>query len=396
MSAFYHSCRYFFIPLLFTALALMMSEIYQAQLQVWQGRIEQLPFWLLPAGIVIALQFNRSRLAYLALLMLAYYLCSSGVFFGKLAVSQHSDLLLLGGAFTITWFAFIKDRGLLSPHSLVRGLGIILSFLVAFVWIWANTQFKTELDSYLIEPLNVDIRIQSPLYLCVALVFIRGVWQANLVNTSIFITLVLWAIHFISPALLPQSISMTALATIYILTVLTDSYFLAYRDELTGLASRRALYNLVLSLGRKYSVAMLDIDHFKKFNDTYGHDVGDQVLKLVSSKIGGVRGGGKAFRYGGEEFTIIFPRKDASSTLDYLEEVREAIEEYDIVLRDEKRKSQSKATRGKAQQKTKMVSVTISIGVAEHQSGENFEQTMKRADVALYKAKKKGRNQVCT
>ncbi|WP_447172699.1 GGDEF domain-containing protein [Shewanella sp. 0m-8] len=373
-----------------------MSEIYQAQLQVWQGRIEQLPFWLLPAGVVIALQFNRSRLAYLALLMLAYYLCSSGVFFGKLAVSQHSDLLLLGGAFTITWFAFIKDRGLFSPHSLVRGLGIILSFLVAFVWIWANTQFNTELDSYLIEPLNVDIRIQSPLYLCVALVFIRGVWQANLVNTSIFITLVLWAIHFISPALLPQSISMTALATIYILTVLTDSYFLAYRDELTGLASRRALYNLVLSLGRKYSVAMLDIDHFKKFNDTYGHDVGDQVLKLVSSKIGGVRGGGKAFRYGGEEFTIVFPRKDASSTLDYLEEVREAIEEYDIVLRDEKRKSQSKATRGKALQKTKTVSVTISIGVAEHESGENFDQTMKRADVALYKAKKKGRNQVCT
>ena len=284
----------------------------------------------------------------------------------------------------------------MSPHGLVRGIGIILSFVAAYAWIWVNTQFKTELDKHLSDLLSLDTRIQAPVYLCAVLVFIRGAWQANLVNTSIFITLVLWVLHFSLPTLQPLSISMTLLATIYILTVLTDSYFLAYRDELTGLASRRALYNLVLSLGRQYSVAMLDIDHFKKFNDTYGHDVGDQVLRLVASKIDGVRGGGKAFRYGGEEFTIIFARKDVSATLDYLEEVREAIEEYDIALRDDKRKSQSKATRGKVQHKAKTVSVTISIGVAEHQSGETFEQTMKRSDQALYKAKKKGRNQICT
>ncbi|WP_308303184.1 GGDEF domain-containing protein [Shewanella sp. GutCb] len=370
-------------------------QLSQPSLQTWQGVIEQLPNWLLPAVAIIALQFNRSRLAYLAILLLAYYFCITTDQVAITDLNLYSDPLLLAGALTITWFAFIKDRGLLSSHSVVRILGVILSLAVALGWIWVNTKFKITLDSYLPSMVTIEIRILTPLYICLLLAFMRGIWPSNLVNTSIFITLVLWAIHFIYPSLIPISISMTALAILYILTVLTDSYFLAYRDELTGLASRRALYNAVLSLGRKYSVAMLDIDHFKKFNDTYGHDVGDQVLKLVSSKIDQVNGNGKAFRYGGEEFTIIFPRKDVSSVILYLEEVREAIEDYDIVLRNDKRKQQTKAKRSTTQSDRKTVNVTISIGVAEHKNGETFEQTLKRSDVALYKAKKKGRNQVC-
>ncbi|GIU41533.1 GGDEF domain-containing protein [Shewanella sairae] len=359
--------------------------------------IEQLPYWLLSAAVIIALQFNRSRLGYLALLMLGYYAYTKNIGFTAAEQNTYWEQILLGGSFTITWFAFVKDRGLLSPHSIVRLLGISLCFIAGFLWVWANTQYQQQLDSYLPESSGMTYRTLLPLYFCVSLVWILALWRANLVNTSIFITLCLWAVHFISPELMTLPLSMTVLAVVYILTVLTDSYFLAYRDELTGLASRRALFNLVLSLGRKYSVAMLDIDHFKKFNDTYGHDVGDQVLKLVASKIGAVKGGGKAFRYGGEEFTIIFSRKDASSVLCYLEAVREAVEDYDIVLRNEKRKSQSKATRGKDQGRNlhQTVSVTISIGVAEHENGETFEQTMKRSDLALYKAKKKGRNQVC-
>jgi len=75
-------------------------------------------------------------------------------------------------------------------------------------------------------------------------------------------------------------------------------------------------------MGRRYVIAMLDVDHFKSFNDTYGHDVGDQVLKMVAAKINGVKGGGKPFRYGGEEFTVIFPRRRLAEAIPHLEEVR--------------------------------------------------------------------------
>src|SRR5690606_25573480 len=117
-------------------------------------------------------------------------------------------------------------------------------------------------------------------------------------------------------------------ALILCVAILLDSYHMAYRDELTGIPARRALNQLLLSLGSRYTIAMLDVDHFKKFNDTHGHDVGDQVLKMVAHKIADVKGGGKGFRYGGEEFTIVFPGKTIQQAEEHLEAVREAIGDY--------------------------------------------------------------------
>nr|WP_299797722.1 GGDEF domain-containing protein [uncultured Shewanella sp.] len=396
MSAFYHRCRYFFLPLLATAFSLGLLQSTQTSWQVWQGNINELPFWLLMTAIALALQFNRSRLAYLATLLLLFYTNSQHPFLPA-SLQLNTQGIFLTGTLIITCFSLFKDRGLLSPHSLIRLFAICLCFAMAYGWLWGVEHFQAQINAKL--PLTVSPQMQAlmPAYLSGVLILTRTIWQTNLVNTSILITFAIWIFHHIFPGHLPLSVLLSALAVIYLFTILIDSYFLAYRDELTGLASRRALYNLVLSLGRRYSVAMLDIDHFKKFNDTYGHDVGDQVLKLVAAKLARVSGGGKVFRYGGEEFTIVFSRKDTDSVIEHLEEVRESIEEYRIVLRDDKRKRSSKAKRntaGKASKKT--VSVTISIGVAERLGGDTFEQTMKRADEALYRAKKKGRNQVCT
>jgi len=172
---------------------------------------------------------------------------------------------------------------------------------------------------------------------------------------------------------------------------------MAFRDDLTNLPSRRALNEHLMGLARPYAIAMLDVDHFKRFNDTHGHDVGDQVLKMVGSRIGGVAGGGKPYRYGGEEFTIIFPKKNVADVRPYLEELRKAIAEYRLCLRGSDRpKDQEEGKNHRGKSADQHVSVTISIGVAE--SSERLRspaEVIKAADGALYKAKNRGRDQVC-
>ena len=399
MSSFLHGCRYFILPLVITVMALTILQVTEANWQIWDEIIGQLPYWLLSIAAAMALQFNRSRLAFLALLLLVFYVGkqSSAQLFTTL--DNYTDELFIGGAIVISWFAFIKDRGIISSHGMVRTLGIIVGLGLGFIWLAVLDRFQAEIIAK--SPVNVTYRTLTllPIICCFILVFFRAIWRANLVNTSILTTLGIWLFYYFQPDALPLAVLLSSLAMIYLFTILIDSYFLAYRDELTGLASRRALYNLVLSLGRKYSVAMLDIDHFKKFNDTYGHDVGDQVLRLVAAKMARVSGGGKVFRYGGEEFTIVFPRKDTQAILDDLEDVRESIADYPIVLREDKRQkntNQARAKRSKSRNVGKnTVSVTISIGVAERLGGESFDQALKRADQALYRAKKKGRNQIC-
>jgi len=174
-----------------------------------------------------------------------------------------------------------------------------------------------------------------------------------------------------------------------------EAYQMAFRDELTGLPGRRALNERMQRLGRNYVLAMTDVDHFKKFNDTHGHDVGDQVLRLVASKLSKVTGGGRAYRYGGEEFALVFPAATMEECMPHLEAIREAIANYAIQLRnldhrpnDDKQGRQRRAGAGASS-----VSVTISIGVAERLVDHRTpEEVLKSADEALYSAKGAGRN----
>mgnify|MGYP005839228343 CR=1 FL=1 len=182
-------------------------------------------------------------------------------------------------------------------------------------------------------------------------------------------------------------------ALVILLALAFQMLHLAYIDELTQLPQRRALLAHLNRLGRNSAVCMLDVDHFKKFNDTYGHDVGDQVLRLLGSILGKVSGL-TAYRYGGEEFTLVFSHNKAAVLKDKLEEVRLAVAEYPLVIRSNdrpKNNTDSKKNRGTgAAEKT--VSVTISLGCCIKQKGEAPMQLLKRADEALYAAKKAGRN----
>lgn len=196
-----------------------------------------------------------------------------------------------------------------------------------------------------------------------------------------------------------------------IASIIENSYVLAYHDELTGLRSRRAFNDSLLRLEAPYSIAAVDIDHFKSVNDTYGHDTGDQVLRLVASRLAQVGGGGHAFRVGGEEFTILFPGKTIKEVQDRLEQLRATIEASPFRLRsgeerrrNEPRRSDRRASprgspassrRAQAKAHDGNLYVTISIGVAQCSSTvKEVEKVIQFADKALYRAKQSGRNRV--
>ncbi|WP_028238152.1 GGDEF domain-containing protein [Stutzerimonas azotifigens] len=182
---------------------------------------------------------------------------------------------------------------------------------------------------------------------------------------------------------------------ILVVAIAQEAYLMAFRDELTGLPGRRALNERLQRLGRQYVIAMADVDHFKAFNDTHGHDVGDQVLKLVASRLRKVGGGGRAYRYGGEEFTLLFPGRDLEACLPHLEAIRQAVADYPLQLRDRgsRPSDNQQGRRRRGAGAAGQASVTISIGVAEVGEGQRTpEAVIKAADLALYAAKGAGRN----
>jgi diguanylate cyclase len=160
-------------------------------------------------------------------------------------------------------------------------------------------------------------------------------------------------------------------------------------DALTGLANRRSLEDFFRSAqiaamekGDPLSILMIDIDHFKKFNDTFGHQVGDQVLRLVAKVLqDNVREGDLAARYGGEELIAVLPGADLGVCASVAERIRRRIAEARLTRR----------TTGQ-----EISSVTVSIGVAQFRLAESAEAMIERCDRGLYQAKRLGRNRTVT
>jgi len=184
-------------------------------------------------------------------------------------------------------------------------------------------------------------------------------------------------------------------ALVLVVALVEASYFMAFRDGLTGLPGRRAFDEALARLGTRYAIAMVDVDHFKRVNDTHGHDVGDQVLRLVATNLETIQGGGRAYRYGGEEFAIVFPGKTADDALPLLEAIRVLVEEDAFAIRAADRPKAPPKPLKRSRKKKKDLKVTVSAGVADcARRGVKPTDVVQAADAALYKAKQRGRNRV--
>jgi two-component system cell cycle response regulator len=161
---------------------------------------------------------------------------------------------------------------------------------------------------------------------------------------------------------------------------------MAITDALTGLYNRRymethvgTLVDQAISRGRPLSVLMLDIDYFKSINDTHGHDAGDDVLQDFATRIRkSIRGIDLACRYGGEEFVVVMPETDMAVATMVAERLRRRIASEPFPI----------------QKGARMIEVTISIGIAALGPNDDAAAVIKRADQALYRAKRDGRNRV--
>ena len=460
----------FWNPKTLKSLVLPGAVFLVAACVVFQGAFGSIPsaavhfyfYSVFAAGIVLAWRFHSSRILFalctLFLAQRALEFFSSGRTVsagpGRIALEAVAFLLPLN----FIAFSVFRERGLVFPAIVPRmALLFFESVFVAIICRPGETVGPAFLHSRFLGRLP-----WTPLPSLALLAFVAalGVLLARLLlyrkptESGLLWALLATFLSFQVGAVGPAATAYVATAgLILISSIIENSYFLAYHDELTTLPARRAFNDALLRLQEPYAVAVVDIDHFKNFNDTHGHETGDQVLRMVAGKLAGVTGGGRAYRVGGEEFSILFPGKSAKEAMPHLELLRSVIEVATFRVREgQERRGTARAQKSRSlelrnqdtrRQDTRNqdvrnqeaqaqdfrspdrrsserrarprrppaprkrassviaepgnheISVTVSIGAAEPTARfRSVEQVIQAADRALYRAKQSGRNRV--
>ena len=402
----------FYLPAIFFGFAFLTSPYHRYLPESFGSILELGPYWALTLIGFLAAIFNRGKIFLTTAVVLCGYTlldASGSEDLSEIQRSTFAFIVTLLIPINLGIISLYRERGVLTTSGGIRLSILVTQAAAVFYLLQNNINIPSWYEGLVLVPPNLWPTFlpqeQWPFYVSVIAFTVSlstSLIAPTPIKNSVFgatlgYCLLIWlqVAHHIDAAFVIAIVLLLANG------LLRDYYNMAYRDELTGLPQRRALNEQMLALGRHYTLAMLDVDHFKKFNDAHGHDIGNQVLQMVASQIKKVTGGGKAFRYGGEEFTVVFSGKDIDEAEFHLEKVRAAIENYEMVIRQQERRedkdngSKSHRKKGSFRRADQKVSVTISIGVASRQSrNESPDDVLKFADEALYKAKGGGRNRV--
>lgn len=337
---------------------------------------------LLAAG-VLGITFGRNRV-FLAALGLAVAALLTGPPFASAATPAG---LLLREA-TLAWLclcfavlALLPERGLLTLNGGLRILALLVPFAFAFWLEIPETAATGQAIDHLIraasprgvEP-GVGVAGLSVALLLACALLREAPLDAALAGATTALGLMLSG----TPGAEQVRVYGTAGGLVLLLGLVHESHRLAFRDELTELPARRALNESLAVLDGPYALAMVDVDHFKKFNDTHGHDVGDAVLRRLADQLAAnVRPQDMVARYGGEEFAVFLPGVDVQSARSMAERLRKIIDSPRADAGDEIAPP-----------------ATVSIGVASRLEHDTLGELLRRADQSLYRAKQAGRNRI--
>ncbi|HLQ58204.1 MAG TPA: GGDEF domain-containing protein [Gemmatimonadales bacterium] len=360
------------------------------------------PFTVAAAALLLGWRFNRSRLVFaIALLALTQYLLLKGVEAPRDRLFFHAMTFLL--PINLALVALLPERGTLTPAGLLRWvlLGVQVLAVVFLAQSFPDKVLKFLTTRLLPARFTAWTPVHQPSILAfvaigalLALAWLRE--PQSPVRGYFYGLMAVFAALSWRAAGPGQEILLATAGLILVIAVIEASYMMAYRDGLTELPGRRALNEALPRLSGQFTVAMVDVDHFKRFNDTYGHDAGDHVLRLVAARLAQAPGGGTAYRYGGEEFALVYPGKGQEECLPHLEELREIVETSRFTMRRRFRpRVKPKIDKGKKSRQA--ITITVSIGVAErNHRNASPDQVVQAADKALYRAKEAGRNRVST
>ncbi len=309
-----------------------------------------------------------------------------------------------GGLFALSAVVLVPfgDRGVFSAMGLMQiacvgALGVLGgSFLYLAPGVTTGLLAADLVYPAVTDRLGVPLPVMTAFVLAVLMVFVVALRRDGPVERGI-----LWSVLAVALALCLAGdpgrvlvLFMGAGLTLG-LSVLDPSSAWAYRDGLTGLPGRRALLRDLQLMRGSYATAVVDIDDFSQFNDRYGHDVGDQVLRMVASRLTKVPGGGRAYRYGGDEFALLFPGRTEAETLRHLGGFQRSLQDSPFGLRRWRRPRAKTGDPGTAKTEggtpTRRLIVKVSVGVADSSADESApEAVLKRADEAVHGSGRKG------
>ena len=395
----------FFIPggLLFLVTAIILH------LKILDNVLPELalvyPFIVFGAGVLLGLCFKRIWLLFAILILaladrsLLHFAANTVVSIegGRLIYNAVSLLLPLN-LYVIT---LMEKRGIIARQSILFLGWIILQGLgVAFIYRYQNLELGTFLDHSYEWPLLEHFPLSQLAFFCFGVVFLYFLVCYIRVSKAIERAFI-WALISTFSALvvnrigLVSSIYFTTAGLIFVISVIENIYVEGFQDELTELPSRKVLGRTLSRLGTGYTVAMIEIDNFKRLKDNHGRRMSRQALRMIGSKLLSVTGGGMPFRYGGEVFIVVFPGMFLQDTLSPMEKSRLAIKESGVILHSRKRpRKKSKRLKGK-EIISYRIPVTVSIGIAERSDLDiGPQKVIKAAEEALNLAKREGRDQM--